>query len=1194
MEDQMKKLSAILMVFILLASFVWAEDANPAIKHVQWSREMTARFTTDAKSDAKLTAKQILPAQFNEREVRQIQKANALRTGSAVKEHKTFNLFKSESLQKPTPLGLTPMGIDTLIVGPDGIPDTISYVAGNMVVLVVVTGTDTAVVNFLVDGGDGVYGSGDELALDPVKDHDMVDVKLWDGIEFDESPAGDGIFMVTLNTSEMNDGPGPIMAIQNAIVFIDVAWVNSMVTNYGRLEIGAPDENTSISGVVTTVDGSGNQIPAPNVIVVAVMPGTGDGSECGFLTKTAVNGQYRIEIPDMQQGHYFIIAQDVWQLYPGVLPEPPSYELDVWGDIPDVNFRFTQGSVKIHGFVRDQSEMVLANVPVIAKSESDQSIETVTNADGYYELWVNPGWWRVVVEEDFLRGLYMFLDEQWTEVYQGGDYPVDFTLYALDSGFSGHVSFNSGAPVEGVEINTNIWMGDRGYSNYTKTDANGDYYVGVSTALQGQVVGDEYGNWTTSYWLGAWYEDGIITPYGYNDLLAPQSGLDFTVIKTDASLSGTVYNANDNSVLYNAQIHASLQDNTGNLLDYWASTDEYGHYEVALVGGMPPNGSTWMIEVYWPYEWMPSIVDSMSVLSGNNYTKDYYINPPVKDGFIEGYVFDKDGNGIQNARVEIYGPNYFEVYTNNSGYFSVGQLPFGLYSATAYAEGYDPYDIWNILVGPDPVYLEFWMGSAIGNLIVNGHVKDAQAAPIPNAIVMAFNWTYNEPFTLFTDSTGYYELKVKPDSYDFQVGANGFLAQRLSAVGIMADTTLDFTLVSAGSIADTLNGSVVDESGNKLRKVFIYLETDTYIGFTYTNLDGQYKVALPAGTYNASYSKKDFNTEWRTFTWPDQRPEDPIILYPTSHVIGPIIISVMDVPQDHGKQVRITWKRAEGLYGAVKEYQIWRAVQRFGGPESNPDTKYDWDYITTVPVNPQMDPYNMVVPTLYDKVGNDIYWSGFMICAIGWDGWSYWNSNILAGWSEDNLPPTVPTNLGAFVGGESITLEWQAVTNEKVKYYTVYRKTASTEFGIVGYSTSSEFVDLGVSLSEANTYAVTATDFGLNESAKSEPITVNAVGINKMAEIPTEFALRANYPNPFNPETTIEFALPKTSQVTLTIYNLNGQLVQQLVQDEYQAGYQRVIWNGKDYLGRAVGSGVYIYTLKAGDFHQTRKMILMR
>jgi len=1192
----MKKIVSICMVLTLLISFVWAANTNQTIKRVQWSREMTAKFTTDARSDARLAAKQIVPAQFNEREVRQIQKVNALRTGSAVKEHKAVELFKSGAFQKTVsvepevePVG---MSVDTLIVAPDGIQDTISYVVGDQVAVVVVTGTDTAVVNFLVDDGDGVYAPGAELLLD---EKEMVDIKLWDGIEFDQSPPGDGIFMATMNTTELGEGPGPLMAIQNAIVYLDVAWVTSMTTNYGVMNVGAPDENTSISGMVTIEDDTGMPMPAPNIIVVAVMTFEGEGPQTGFLTKTDATGQYRIEIPDMHRGHYFVFAQDVWQLYPGVLPEPPNYELDVWGDIPGVSFRMTIGSELIHGYVKDESGNGVADVPVFAEGMS-QHIESVTDASGYYEIQVNPGWWWVNIEEDYIYGQYMLCGGQDLEVFQGGNHPVDFTLYTLDSGFEGHASFSDAEPVAGVEIYVDIWMGDHGYHNYTETDANGDYYVGVSTALQGQNVGDEYGGWTTSYWLGAWYEDAIVMPSGYGNLLAPQSGLDFTIIMPDASLNGTVYNANDNTILYDAQIHAFLQDSTGNNLDYWTYSDENGHYEVPLIGGTPPNGNTWLIEVYWPYEWMPSILDSLSVLSGNNYTKDYYINPPVKEGFINGYVFDKDGNGIPNARVELYGPNYYELYTDNNGYFSVGQVSFGGYSATAYAEGYDPFDIWDIWVGQEPVYLEFWMGSIVGNITVNGHIKDAQAAPIPNAIVMAFNWSYNEPFTLFTDSTGYYELKVKPDNYDFQVGANGFLKQQLQAIDILADTTIDFTLASAGAIADTLAGNVVDDSGNKLRKVFVYLESDTYIGFTYTNLEGRYKVALPAGSYNASYSKRDFNTEWRGFNWPSERPEDPITLYPFSHVVGPMITAVVDVPEDHGKKVRLSWKRAEGLEGAVEEYQIWRAIQRFTGPEPNPDTKYDWDYVTTVPANAQMDLYNVVVPTLYDKVSTDIYWTGFLICAIGWDGWTFWNSNILAGWSEDNLPPTVPAQLAAAPADQAITLSWEAVTSEKIKYYTVYRQVNDGSLEKLNYTTDTEYVDDAILRTNDYTYTVTATDFGLNESGQAEPVVVpkSTVNVIEAAELPTEFALKPNYPNPFNPETTIEFALPEASKVNLKIYNLTGQLVRELVTSDYPAGYQKVIWDGRDQYGKNAGSGVYIYTLKAGSFSQTRKMILIR
>jgi hypothetical protein len=366
------------------------------------------------------------------------------------------------------------------------------------------------------------------------------------------------------------------------------------------------------------------------------------------------------------------------------------------------------------------------------------------------------------------------------------------------------------------------------------------------------------------------------------------------------------------------------------------------------------------------------------------------------------------------------------------------------------------------------------------------------------------------------------------------------------------------------------------------------------MGYTFTDISGHYKIALPVGYIEASYSKAGFNQQWRSFDWPSSRPEDPIMLYPEMHVFGPELNDAVDVPEDHGKQVRLTWKRAEGLQGSVKEYQIWRAIEPFNGPEPNPDMMYNWDYVITVPVRPEMEIYNVVVPTLYDAVGNNTYWTGFVVTAIGWDNWSFWNSNMRGGFSVDNLPPEVPMGLTAAGDGANVALQWEPVTNEKVKYYSVYRKTATTEFEVIGYATLSEYVDEGVSTSESYEYTVTATDFGLNESGKSEPVYVAALAVDDASEIPTEFALKPNYPNPFNPETTIEFALPKTSKVTMTIYNLTGQMVRQLVQSEYAAGYHRVIWNGRDSRGNMVGSGVYIYTLKAADFSQTRKMILLR
>jgi len=85
-----------------------------------------------------------------------------------------------------------------------------------------------------------------------------------------------------------------------------------------------------------------------------------------------------------------------------------------------------------------------------------------------------------------------------------------------------------------------------------------------------------------------------------------------------------------------------------------------------------------------------------------------------------------------------------------------------------------------------------------------------------------------------------------------------------------------------------------------------------------------------------------------------------------------------------------------------------------------------------------------------------------------------------------------------------------------------------------------------------------------------------------------------NYPNPFNPATTISFNLPKSSKVTLKIYNLLGQEVRTLADHVMEAGSHSISWDGKDNSGDPVSSGVYFYRLNAGESKVVRKMIFMR
>jgi len=98
------------------------------------------------------------------------------------------------------------------------------------------------------------------------------------------------------------------------------------------------------------------------------------------------------------------------------------------------------------------------------------------------------------------------------------------------------------------------------------------------------------------------------------------------------------------------------------------------------------------------------------------------------------------------------------------------------------------------------------------------------------------------------------------------------------------------------------------------------------------------------------------------------------------------------------------------------------------------------------------------------------------------------------------------------------------------------------------------------------------------------------VGIEPSVEqLPEEFALYQNYPNPFNPTTTIKFNLPKTSQVTLRIFNILGEEVTILVSGQLPSGKYTCEWDGSK-----VASGVYLYRLEAEEYLETRKMVLLK
>ena len=110
--------------------------------------------------------------------------------------------------------------------------------------------------------------------------------------------------------------------------------------------------------------------------------------------------------------------------------------------------------------------------------------------------------------------------------------------------------------------------------------------------------------------------------------------------------------------------------------------------------------------------------------------------------------------------------------------------------------------------------------------------------------------------------------------------------------------------------------------------------------------------------------------------------------------------------------------------------------------------------------------------------------------------------------------------------------------------------------------------------------------------------SITGVEINaellKSKHIPTEFGLSQNYPNPFNPTTNISYQLPDPCSVLITVYTIQGQLVTTLVNSDLEAGYHSVVWNGTNFNGESVSSGVYFYSIQSDNFKFVKKMLLMK
>lgn len=185
---------------------------------------------------------------------------------------------------------------------------------------------------------------------------------------------------------------------------------------------------------------------------------------------------------------------------------------------------------------------------------------------------------------------------------------------------------------------------------------------------------------------------------------------------------------------------------------------------------------------------------------------------------------------------------------------------------------------------------------------------------------------------------------------------------------------------------------------------------------------------------------------------------------------------------------------------------------------------------------------------------------------------------------------------------QSVTLAWSPSESPDISHYVIYRKEhldSSFKLTNIVVYPDSTYIDENVQLNSKYYYVTTAVNQLGVESNFSNMVDTTllrtSVDTNQTAvSLPEVFRLEQNYPNPFNPSTAISYSLPKRGHVELTIYDINGQVVDKLVDAFQEAGQYTVKWSGMDQAGNNVPSGTYFYKIKTWNTFEFRKMLLIR
>jgi len=763
---------------------------------------------------------------------------------------------------------------------------------------------------------------------------------------------------------------------------------------------------------------------------------------------------------------------------------------------------------------------------------------------------------------------------------------INFTLNAYNKGnasIAGTVTDEAdNAPVAGTWILAFSMHNPFAFQNYfATTDENGNYKI---SGLPGG-----------TYFLLA-YANGYI-PEIYDNATSPLSAnpvvvapntevtdINFALSK-GGSISGHVANENSEGIA-GIKVTAIFNDSDfGNGMSFLAPilqiavTDADGNYKIEglkqgtyTVSAIMQAGASIMVKFY-DDQTNPDDATPVDVIAGQN-TPDIDFMFAMPTGAISGHVKDADGNPLQGVHISVVGKmdsvfynfgrlwNIGVVTTDADGYYEVKNLAPGDYYVSAVIwDWFNSKVVWYdnvesfgeatpVAVGDNETITDIDFNMDVDSQFgsVSGKVvSDDDGSPIAWAYLEAVpvngrSWgPFKRPLPSmisFTDADGNYSLKLLRDGdYYISVRKNGYHEYYDDAADKNAATPVT---VTDGADTPDINFSIpaFPADGSKISGVV----TDDSTG---SPIAGAVVTIFPT-IHHPNFDGNFGN--WSRILYTTITDENG------QYLLGGI---------PAGTYVASSWARDYIAEFYDNSRTPWDAeVIELDGTEEksgidfslDPGWGFDFKALTG----------GSSLGTISGIVRSDdgMNVEGAYVYAIDT------NNNVVA---SERSGGDGSYAMGGLQEGDYF------VQASRSPYNTEYYPDASTE-------SSASTVNVGTT----DQWDVQNVDFSLS------PVEVTAVGNEKTEALPKAFDLSQNYPNPFNPTTTIQYALPTASQVRLDIINVQGKVVKTLVNKHQAASSYKVVWDGTDFRGNQVTSGLYFYKLQASDFTQVRRMVFMK